>query len=104
MRRGILLPLGFLLPALSLAQQLPIRSYTIADGLAEDRVNRVVADSRGYIWIATSGGLSRFDGYRIKTYGVADGLPHRTVNTFVETASGGYLIGSSHGLAGIQSG
>jgi len=96
--------LWLLWSALALAQQYPIRSYTVADGLAEDRVNRVVADSRGFIWIATSGGLSRFDGYRIKTYGVADGLPHRTVNTFVETASGRYLIGSLHGLAGIQGG
>jgi ligand-binding sensor domain-containing protein len=94
-RRGILLPLGLLLPALSLAQQLPIRSYTVADGLAEDRVNRIVADSRGYVWIATSGGLSRFDGYRMKTYGVEDGLPYRTVNTLLETPSGAYLVGAS---------
>ena len=95
--------LWLLSSALALAQQYPIRSYTVADGLAEDRVNRIVADSRGYIWIATSGGLSRFDGYRIKTYGVADGLPHRTLSTFVETPSGDYLIGSVHGLARLES-
>jgi len=45
--------LWLLSSALALAQQYPIRSYTVADGLAEDRVNRVVADSRGFIWIAT---------------------------------------------------
>jgi ligand-binding sensor domain-containing protein len=98
----MLLPLGFLLSALSFAQQLPIRTYTVADGLAEGRVNQIVADSRGYVWIATSGGLSRFDGYRMKTYGVEDGLPHWTVNTLLETPSGAYLIGCQKGLCRLE--
>ena len=102
MPRGMLLPLGFLLSALSLAQQLPIRTYTVADGLAEGRVNRIVADSRGYVWIATSGGLSRFDGYRMKTYGVEDGLPHWAVHTILETHSGAYLIGCQKGLCRLE--
>jgi ligand-binding sensor domain-containing protein/signal transduction histidine kinase len=97
-----ILPLAVLLPALSHAQQLPIRYYTVADGLAEDRVNGIVADSRGYVWIATSGGLSRFDGYRIKTYGVEDGLPYRTVTALLETPSGAYLVGASHGLCRLE--
>src|ERR1700678_3106378 len=102
MPRGISLPLLFLLPAVSLCQQLPIRSYTVADGLAADRVNGIVADSRGYVWIATSGGLSRFDGYRMKTYGVEDGLPYRTVTTLLETPSGAYLIGAVRGLCRLE--
>jgi sugar lactone lactonase YvrE len=59
MSRASLLLSGFLLPILGLGQQLPIRTYTLADGLAEDRVNVIVADSRGYVWIATAGGLSK---------------------------------------------
>jgi ligand-binding sensor domain-containing protein len=70
--------------------------------LAEDRINDIVADSRGYVWIATSGGLSRFDGYRMKTYGVEDGLPFRTVNTLLETPSGAYLVGASRGLCRLE--
>jgi ligand-binding sensor domain-containing protein/signal transduction histidine kinase len=102
MPRGMLLPLGLVLTAVLPGQQLPIRTYTVADGLAEDRVNRIVADSRGYVWIATAGGLSRFDGYRMKTYGVEDGLPFRTVNTLLETPSGAYLIGGSIGLCRLE--
>jgi hypothetical protein len=93
---------GFLLPVLGLGQQLPIRTYTLADGLAEDRVNRIVADSRGYVWIATAGGLSRFDGYLMKTHGVEDGLPYRYINALLnallEMPSGAYLVGALHGL------
>jgi hypothetical protein len=48
---------------------LPIRSYTTADGLAANRVDCIVPDSRGFIWFCTPEGLSRFDGYRIVSYG-----------------------------------
>ena len=102
MPRGSLLTLTFLLRAVLSGQQLPIRTYTVADGLAEDRVNGIVADTRGYIWIATSGGLTRFDGYRMKTYGVEDGLPHHTVTSLLETPSGAYLIGTLRGLCRLE--
>ncbi len=32
------------------AQHLPIKTYTTADGLAQNHVNRIVRDSRGYLW------------------------------------------------------
>ncbi len=102
MPRGSLLTLTFLLRAVLSGQQLPIKTYTVADGLAEDRVNSIIADSRGYIWIATSGGLTRFDGYRMKTYGVEDGLPHPTVTNLLETPSGAYLIGTLRGLCRLE--
>jgi signal transduction histidine kinase/AraC-like DNA-binding protein/ligand-binding sensor domain-containing protein len=37
-------------------------------GLTEGYVESVAQDSRGYLWIATSDGLYRFDGYRCKRY------------------------------------
>ena len=102
MPRSSLLTLTFLLRAVLSGQQLPIKTYTVADGLAEDRVNGIVADTRGYIWIGTSGGLTRFDGYRMKTYGVEDGLPHPTVTSLLETPSGRYLIGTLRGLCRLE--
>jgi len=32
------------------AGRLPIRQYTTADGLPHDRVTRIVADSKGFLW------------------------------------------------------
>ncbi len=32
------------------AERLPIRAYTTTDGLADNSVNRIVADSRGFLW------------------------------------------------------
>ena len=67
------------------AETLPLRIYTAAEGLAHSSVNRIVRDSRGYMWFCTSEGLSRFDGYEFHNFGRRDGLPHRVVNDVLET-------------------
>lgn len=40
------------------------RSWITDDGLPHNTVTGLLQDDRGYIWIATAGGLSRFDGQR----------------------------------------
>ena len=81
------------------AEQLPIRSYTTADGLPNNRINRIVADSHGFIWFCTGEGLARFDGYGFTTYGVQDGLPHRSVFDLLETREGDYWVATGRGIA-----
>src|SRR5580704_4323011 len=81
---------------------LPIRTYTVADGLAADSVYGIVADSRGFLWFSTSEGLSRFDGYRFVTYGEEEGLPHALVTALIETRSGDHWIGTPRDLAGSR--
>jgi ligand-binding sensor domain-containing protein/two-component sensor histidine kinase len=80
------------------AERLPLKIYTAADGLAHNSVNRIVRDSRGYLWFCTSEGLSRFDGYEFHNYGRRDGLPHRVVNDVLETRSGELWIATAGGL------
>ena len=43
------------------------RQMSVADGLPSNRINAVTEDRQGYLWIATSDGLARYDGigYRI---------------------------------------
>jgi ligand-binding sensor domain-containing protein/two-component sensor histidine kinase len=79
-------------------EKLPLKIYTAADGLAHNSVNRIVRDSRGYMWFCTSEGLSRFDGYEFHNYGRRDGLPHRVVNDVLETRSGELWIATAGGL------
>ncbi len=80
------------------AETLPLKSYTTSDGLAHDRVNRIVRDSRGFLWFCTSEGLSRFDGYEFKNYTQDDGLPHRAVYDFLETRGGEIWIATGDGV------
>jgi ligand-binding sensor domain-containing protein len=42
-----------------------------AIALLSNTINKIVADSRGFIWFCTAEGLSRFDGYRFVNFGVA---------------------------------
>jgi signal transduction histidine kinase/ligand-binding sensor domain-containing protein len=90
--------LAVLLPSPAGAERLPIRAYTTADGLAHNRVNEIVRDSRGFLWFATHDGLSRFDGYTFTNYSVEQGLPHRQVTGLLETRSGELWVATSGGL------
>ncbi len=79
------------------AERMPVRRYTTADGLAGDYIVRIYRDSRGFMWISTRDGLSRFDGVRFTTYGIRAGLPSATINRVLEARAGVYWIGTNVG-------
>src|SRR5260370_27052121 len=93
----LLLLLGFV--SVVRAERLPLKTYTTADGLAHERVRRIVRDSRGFLWFCTIDGLSRFDGYRFTSYRQEDGLPVSAVNDVIETSQGIYWIATGAGLS-----
>jgi signal transduction histidine kinase/ligand-binding sensor domain-containing protein len=86
------------------AERLPIRVYTIDDGLAGDEIHAVLQDSRGFLWIATESGLSRFDGTRFVEYDPRQGLPSPNVTALAEEAGGALLVGTTGGLARLDPG
>ena len=95
----IILPLLFiLLPSLAQAERLPLKTYTTTDGLAHNEINKIVRDSRGFLWFCTANGLSRFDGYTFTNYGTDQGLPHVNVTDFLETRDGEFWVGTYGGL------
>ena len=81
------------------AERLPIRIYTIEDGLAHARVRRIVRDPRGFLWFCTIDGLSRFDGAEFVTYRTADGLPDPWVTDLLTTRDGAYWVATNGGVA-----
>ena len=84
------------------AEQLPIKTFTTADGLANDAINQIVRDSRGFLWFCTAEGLSRFDGYQFTNYTTDQGLPHRSVSDLLEARDGSYWIATGHGLSRLN--
>jgi len=80
------------------AEQLPIKTYTAADGLAGNRVNQIFRDSHGFLWFCTYEGLSRFDGYRFTNYRINSGPVQPNVRAFLETRNGSYLVATKTGL------
>ena len=81
------------------AERLPIRVYTVEDGLAHARVRRIVRDARGLLWFCTIDGLSRFDGAEFVTYRTADGLPDPWVTDLLTTRDGESWVATNGGVA-----
>ena len=44
------------------------RRLDTRDGLSNSQINCLFQDSKGYVWIGTSYGLNRYDGYRFRTF------------------------------------
>lgn len=63
----------------TLSQNLNFRHYTTTDGLAGMSTFMSMQDSKGYIWFATTEGVSRFDGTTFTTYNNSDGLSDNSV-------------------------
>jgi PAS domain S-box-containing protein len=80
------------------AEQLPVRSFTSADGLGSSFINALMRDSRGFLWVCTRDGLSRFDGSRFVTYQIGDKNAPPGIEQILETRKGIYWIVTTGGL------
>ena len=81
------------------SEELPFKSYTAADGLASNRVYHILQDSRGFLWMGTAGGLSRFDGYQFTNYPLDPGVSSPSVSEILEARSGELWLATAAGLA-----
>ena len=84
--------------SLTHAEVFPVRTFGVADGLAEDRINAIVEDARGFVWFACTGGISRFDGYRFVTWGAWPGALYRGANAFMADPNGNYWVAMHDGI------
>lgn len=50
------------------AQDFFFNNITVENDLSNNKVNCILEDSFGFIWLGTEDGLNRFDGYEIKIY------------------------------------
>ncbi len=106
-RKTIALLSGFcfcilLLASSSKAERLPVKTYTVAEGLQRDFISRIRQDSRGFLWFCNNEGISRFDGVGIINFTVGDGLPDRIVHDFLETKNGTIYIATGKGLVRLN--
>jgi ligand-binding sensor domain-containing protein len=70
------------------AQNIPMKNYTVEDGLPSPEVYDMIQDDYGYLWFSTDHGLSRYDGYEFENFGVKEGLTNNTVFKFYKTKNG----------------
>jgi len=56
---------------------------TTHEGLPSDNTKRIIQDKQGFIWIGTSEGLCRYDGYHVTTFTYNPAQQHSLVNNFI---------------------
>lgn len=56
---------------------------TVADGLVQGSVLAIEQDNSGFLWLATEGGLDRYDGFNFKHYRHERGNPNALASDFV---------------------
>lgn len=67
-------------------------TYSTLDGLTHDRIADIYTDSRGFVWVCTWYGVSRFDGYTFKNFSTSPGdfspLSHHRFISVSEDSNG----------------
>lgn len=84
------------LPVLS--QEYGYKHYTIKDGLPQSQVTALYQDNKGFLWIGTKMGLSRFDGHEFQNFYQKDGLLSDFICRFMEVESIGLYILTKKGF------
>ncbi|MGE6219569.1 two-component regulator propeller domain-containing protein [Nubsella zeaxanthinifaciens] len=77
-----------LIASKSLAQTVFLPHYTTKDGLPSNNCFYTLQDKKGFIWVATDAGVSRFDGSVFENFSVDDGLPDNQVLQIREDSKG----------------
>lgn len=70
------------------AQRTEYSSFTVNEGLPSNHIYQCVEDNKGFLWIATDGGVARFDGKYFQIFTTANGLPDNEVLHIVKEKSG----------------
>lgn len=86
-------------------KQYTFTHYTTATGLQSNQVNSALQDETGYIWIATTEGLVRFDGIRYKTFQHHRGddatIPSNALLQLLQDKNKNLWVLTENGKAGI---
>lgn len=87
----------FLFPLLR-AQQYSFLNYSIQDGLAQSQVRAIFQDDKGYLWLGTYGGLTRYDGKSFVNYSKEDGLLDNRINCILEGKNSEIYVATLGGI------
>jgi ligand-binding sensor domain-containing protein len=71
---------------------------SVAAGLPDLKVNCLLADENGSLWIGTDYGIFRWDGNKITTAGIPESLNHLQVLAILKDRHGNIWIGTDSGL------
>ncbi|MEL1242243.1 hybrid sensor histidine kinase/response regulator transcription factor [Flavobacterium flavipallidum] len=69
LKKHLILILNLLYHSVIFSQEnYAFEQYHVEDGLPHNIINRIIQDKKGFIWIATTNGLSRYNGYSFANF------------------------------------
>ena len=84
------------------AQQYNFINYSVEEGLAQSQVPDMVQDEGGYLWVATRGGLSRFDGKKFTNFSKNQGLISNQLSDLYIDQNNQLWVGAEGGISFFQ--
>ncbi len=87
----------------SRAQKYAFVSYSTQQGLPQTQVHDICQDDDGYLWIATLGGLARYNGNEIITFSAYDGLFNNRIQS-LDFFDNTLWIGHDGGISYLKKG
>ncbi|MDP2876282.1 MAG: two-component regulator propeller domain-containing protein, partial [Holophaga sp.] len=93
----------WLLGSVAQAEDLPkartaFKIYGVESGMDNLAVWSIIQDHQGFMWMATEGGVSRYDGHRFQNFGMDQGLPSGEVFVMHQDPAGNLWAGTYQGL------
>lgn len=74
-------------------------NWTVEDGLIQSQASYLCQDQYRHLWVATLGGVCRFDGKSFKGYTMQDGLLSNHTNILKSDSLGNLWIGTNYGIS-----
>ena len=86
--------------------ELIVDHWTTDRGLPQNSVNALLETRDGYLWIATFGGLARFDGVRFRVFDgeAGNGLPSSRILSLLEDRAGRLWVGTQDAGVALRDG
>lgn len=85
---------------LSQSAQLPLRQYSVNNGLITNNVYSIFKDSNGLLWFGTENGVLQYDGTEFIAFSTSDGLPDNEIFNFCEDVLGRIWFSTFNGNLG----
>ncbi|MDQ2776909.1 MAG: histidine kinase [Acidobacteriota bacterium] len=80
------------------------QTWQTENGLPQNTVHAIVQSRDGFLWVATEGGLARFDGLRFRIYDSQNtpALKSNLISSLLEDRQGTLWIGTAEGLTSLN--
>jgi ligand-binding sensor domain-containing protein/serine phosphatase RsbU (regulator of sigma subunit) len=87
-REGILLFFLLFTSRTAFSQSYNFHTFSAEDGLSQSYIYSIIQDARGYLWVGTGNGLSRYNGFVFENFPASDSLTDSFITCSIDDGEG----------------